>query len=77
VLLTQTRLNKHPLAGFESKQKKAGFFYRCGVAWGKEKGQPIRLPFFLMFYVAAEAATHKACSLCALTIDTMRQNPSK
>jgi hypothetical protein len=33
---------------------------------------------FLMFYVTAEAVTHKACAwLCALTIDTMRQNPSE
>jgi hypothetical protein len=37
-----------------------------------------------MFYVTArlggqvEAVTHKACAwLCALTIDTMRQNPSE
>jgi hypothetical protein len=30
----------------------------------------------LMFCVTAEAVTHKACAwLCALTIDTMRQNP--
>jgi len=47
----------------------AAFFAASRAMWEKKKGRPLGLPFFISIRCAVCA--------CALTTDTMRQNPSK